>query len=73
MSVSARNSAYVGLLCVALALVVFGSSAPVEAQQAGKSYRLGYLTPFPIPPTEVQPFSAAYKLFEKTCPSGRAA
>ena len=66
MSVNGRNFACVGSLCVALALVAFGSSGPVEAQQAGKSYRLGYLTPFPVPPTEIQPFSAAYKLFEET-------
>lgn len=62
---NASKSACVGSLCMALALVVFGSSAPVEAQQAGKSYRIGYLTPFPVPPTESR-FSANYKLFEET-------
>ena len=54
----------VGLFCLALALV-FGSSAPIEAQQDGKSYRIGYLTPFPVPPTEGNRFSASYKLFEE--------
>src|SRR4026208_969928 len=65
MSVNASKSACFGSLCVALTFVVFGSSAPVEAQQGGKSYRIGYLTPFPVPPTESR-FSANYKLFEET-------
>ena len=65
MSVNASKSACVGSLCVALALVVFGSSAPAEAQQPGKSYRIGYLTPFPVPPTESR-FSADYRVFEET-------
>jgi putative ABC transport system substrate-binding protein len=65
MPMNTSKSVCVGSLCVALALVVFGSSAPVEAQQAGKSYRIGYLTPFPVPPTESR-FSTNYKLFEET-------
>lgn len=59
------TSAGFGALFVALALVVFGSSAPAEAQQAGKSYRIGFLTPFPVPPTESR-FSPEYRIFEET-------
>ncbi|HKQ26763.1 MAG TPA: ABC transporter substrate-binding protein [Burkholderiales bacterium] len=59
------KSACVGSVCLALALVVFGSSAPAETQQAGKSYRIGFLTPFAVPPTESR-FSPEYKIFEET-------
>jgi putative ABC transport system substrate-binding protein len=38
----------------------------VEAQQAEKSYRIGYLTPFPVPPTEGNRFRPFYKLLEET-------
>ena len=55
----------VGTFCVALALIVFGLSTAVEAQQAAKSYRIGFLTPFPVPPAESR-FSAEYRLFEDT-------
>jgi len=63
--VNASKAACVGLFCVALTLVVFGSSAPAEAQQPEKSYRIGYLTPFPVPPTESR-FSPNYRVFEET-------
>ncbi|MGH8612875.1 MAG: hypothetical protein ACREYF_12850, partial [Gammaproteobacteria bacterium] len=62
---NASKTAHVGLFCGALALVVCGWSPSVEAQQPGKSYRIGYLTPFPVPPTESR-FSPGYKLFEET-------
>jgi hypothetical protein len=60
------KTACVGLLCVALTLVVLGSSAPVEAQQAEKYYRIGYLTPFPLPPTEGNRFRPFYRILEET-------
>jgi putative ABC transport system substrate-binding protein len=59
------RTACVARVCVALALLVFASSAPVEAQGAERTYRLGYLTPFPVPPTE-SPWSPEYRLFEET-------
>jgi putative ABC transport system substrate-binding protein len=65
ISMNATKTACVGSFCMVLALVVFGSPA-AEAQQAGKSYRIGYLTPFPLPPTEDQAVSAGYKVFEET-------
>jgi putative ABC transport system substrate-binding protein len=66
MAVNVAKTSSVGAFCVGLAIVVFGSSAPAEAQQAGKSYRIGYLTPFPVPPTAGNRFSANYKLFQET-------
>lgn len=63
---NASKSACVGSLCVTLALVVLGLSAPIEAQEIEKSYRIGFLTPFPVPPTEVEWLSARYKLLEET-------
>jgi putative ABC transport system substrate-binding protein len=62
---TATNTRWVALSCVALTLVIFGLSPRVEAQRAEKSYRLGYLTPMPVPPTESR-FSPEYKLFEDT-------
>ena len=59
------ETAYVRMFCVALALFIFGASAPVEAQQSEKHYRLGYLTPMPVPPTESR-FSPEYRVFEET-------
>ncbi len=60
------EDARVGSLSVVLTLVILGSSTPVEAQQPRKSYRIGYLTPFPVPPTEGDRFRPFYKLLEET-------
>ena len=62
---NAGKTVYVGLFSLALALIAFGTSTVVQADQGGKSYRLGYLTPFPVPPTGGR-FSANYKMFEET-------
>ncbi len=61
---NASKAVCVGLFCVAL--VALGAPTPVQAQQSGKSYRIGFLTPFPVPPTAGARFSAHYKLFEET-------
>jgi putative tryptophan/tyrosine transport system substrate-binding protein len=51
---------------MAVAVVVCAGSVPVAAQQAGKSYRLGYLTPFEIPPAANEDLRASYRAFEDT-------
>ena len=69
---NASRIACVRSFCVALVLVVCGSLA-AEAQQSEKSYRLGYLTPFPVPrggdadlSPEYKRFAPNYALFEET-------
>jgi putative ABC transport system substrate-binding protein len=53
------------MMLVSAMAIALASSALTEAQQPGKSYRIGYLTPFPVPPTESR-FSANYRVFEET-------
>ena len=52
-------------LRVGLTLFALACSVPVWAQQTERAYRLGYLTPMPIPPAQSR-FSPEYKLFEET-------
>src|SRR3954469_20950178 len=52
------------LFLFVLMLMLIGSSSTVSAQQPGKVYRIGYLTPFPIPPTEDKRFKPFYQLLE---------
>lgn len=63
---NANKSSHARSFCVAVALVLFTWPALVAAQQTGKSYRLGYITPFEIPPTANEDLKAGYKVFEET-------
>ena len=53
-------------ISLALTLALCGLPATVQAQQTAKSYRLGYLTPFSVPPTEEKRFKPFYQLLEQT-------
>lgn len=53
---------------VALIALIFGAPFSAEAQPAGKTYRVGFLTSYSIPPnaTEEHQAGAGYRIFEQT-------
>jgi putative ABC transport system substrate-binding protein len=61
----ARRYAWVLGLFAALGVLVLAPAAPLRAEQPQKVYKLGYLTPFPVPPAESR-FTPEYRMFEDT-------
>jgi putative ABC transport system substrate-binding protein len=55
-------------ICAALIALVFGAPISVEVQAAERSYRVGFLTSYSIPPnaTEEHQAGAGYRVFEQT-------
>jgi len=65
--VSVRNCRSLRLLWVAFLFAALCSLALAHAQQSGRSYRLGFLTPYAVPPGDVgEENREAYKTFEQT-------
>ena len=66
--VNLRRPSWTGAIHVGLILVAFGASFSADAQQPGRSYRLGFVTPYSIPPSVVEEEQniTGYRVFEQT-------
>jgi putative ABC transport system substrate-binding protein len=63
--VNVRNCASLCSVWAVLWLTLFGVSLPAQSQQAARIYRLGFVTPYPLPPGDDDETKAAYVAFER--------